>query len=134
MLFESLKDNIIHCRQQSAQAEAEITRCNEYLAGKEGVPEKEKEYQELAADIQSKERELDGCMDECKQFLREYKILFSLYPRFKQTLELINSKERDGQLPPNIDPQFLEKMLVSHKCMICDREMGAEEEKNIERY
>ncbi len=130
---ESLKDNISHCRQQSAQAEAEITRCNEYLAGKEGVPEKEKEYQELAADIQSKERELDGCMDECKQFLREYKILFSLYPRFKQTLELINSKERDGQLPPNIDPQFLEKMLVSHKCMICDREMGAEEEKNIER-
>ena len=130
---ESLKDNISHCRQQSAQAEAEITRCNEYLAGKEGVPEKEKEYQELAADIQSKERELDGCMDECKQFLREYKILFSLYPRFRQTLELINSKERDGQLPPNIDPQFLEKMLVSHKCMICDREMGDEEEKNIER-
>ena len=129
----SLKDNISHCRQQSAQAEAEITRCNEYLAGKEGVPEKEKEYQELAAEIQSKEKELDGCMDECKKFLREYKILFSLYPRFRQTLELINSKERDGQLPPNIDPQFLKKMLVSHKCMICDREMGAEEEKNIER-
>ena len=129
----SLKDNISHCRQQSAQAEAEITRCNEYLAGKEGVPEKEKEYQELAAEIQSKEKELDGCMDECKKFLREYKILFSLYPRFRQTLELINSKERDGQMPPNIDPQFLKKMLVSHKCMICDREMGAEEEKNIER-
>lgn len=130
---ESLKSNIGHCRQQSAEAETEITRCNEYLAGKEGIPEKEKEYQELAAEIQSKEKELDGYMDECKQFLREYKILFSLYPRFKHTLELINSKERDGQLPPDIEPQFLEKMLASHVCMICGREMGAEEEKNIER-
>lgn len=130
---ESLKNNIGHCRQQSAEAETEITRCNEYLAGKEGIPEKEKEYQELAAEIQSKEKELDGYMDECKQFLREYKILFSLYPRFKHTLELINSKERDGQLPPDIEPQFLEKMLASHVCMICGREMGAEEEKNIER-
>lgn len=129
----NLRDNISNCKKQSALAESEITICNEYLSGKDGVPEKEKEYQELDIQIHDKEEELIDHMTDFKQFLREYKILFSLYPRLKTTLEIINSKENQGQLPPNIDKWFLERMLKYHKCLICDRDMDIEEEKKVEQ-
>lgn len=129
----NLKESILNCKEQSALAENEITTCNEYLSGKDGVPEKEKEYQELNIQIRNKEEELINHMNEFKRFLREYKILFSLYPRLKTTLETINSKENQGQLPPNIDKQFLERMLKYHKCLICDRDMDAEEEEKVEQ-
>lgn len=129
----NLKNSILNCKTQSALATSEITTCNEYLSGKDGVPEKEKEYQELSIQIQDKEKELVSHMADFKQFLREYKILFSLYPRLKSTLDMINNKENQGQLPPNIDKQFLERMLKYHKCLICDRDMDVEEEEKVEQ-
>lgn len=128
----SLEERINNCKKQIGIAETEITICNEFLAGKEGVPEKEKEFQELAKEITKKEEELSKYSADFKQFLREFKILFSLYPKLKETLELINRKENQGELPPNIDKQFLERMLKYHKCFICDRPMENEEESKVE--
>lgn len=128
----TIVDSISNCKKQIGIAESEITICNEFLVGKEGVPEKEKEYQNLAKEIEEKKLELEKCSTKFKQFLREYKILFSLYPKLKKTLELINRKESQGELPPNIDKQFLERMLKDHKCFICDRPMEDEEESKVE--
>lgn len=128
---EELKNRIAECNQQIAKAEGEIITCNEFLAGKDGVPEKEKEYQKLSILIENKEVELKTHSDEFKQFLREYKVLFALYPKLKYTLDLVNSKEEQGQLPPNIDKQFLEKMLKYHKCYICGRDLSDDEEKEV---
>lgn len=128
----TIVDSISNCKKQIGIAESEITICNEFLVGKEGVPEKEKEYQNLVKEIEEKKLELEKCSTKFKQFLREYKILFSLYPKLKKTLELINRKESQGELPPNIDKQFLERMLKDHKCFICDRPMEDEEESKVE--
>lgn len=127
-----LSENISNCKKQIVLAESEITTCNEFLAGKEGVPEKEAEFQQLDEQIRVKEKELENHLNNFKQFLREYKILFSLYPKLKKTLELVNSKEDKGELPPNIDKQFLERMLKYHKCFICDRPMEKDEEEKVE--
>lgn len=132
-IVNDLETNIMNCKEQSSLAESEITLCNEYLAGKDGIPDKEKEYQELSIQLQEKEEELKDYIVEFKQFLREYKILFSLYPKLRITLDIINDKESKGQLPPNIDKQFLERMLKYHKCYICDRDMDEEEEKKVEQ-
>lgn len=128
---DELKNRIAGCNQQIALADSEITICNEFLAGKDGVPEKEKEYQDLSTLIETKEAELKVHNDKFKQFLREYKVLFALYPKLKTTLDLVNNKEEQGQLPPNIDKQFLEKMLKYHKCYICGRDLSEDEEKEV---
>lgn len=126
-----LNNRIAECKKQIRLAELEITICNEYLAGKDGVPDKEKEYQYVAAQIESKEAELEGQIIKFSKFIREYKILFSMYPKLKKTLDLINEKEEKGQLPANIDPQFLKRMLQYHKCLICDRDMDETEESAV---
>lgn len=132
-LVNNLRTSIKNCKEQSSLAESEITICNEYLSGKDGIPDKEKEYQDLSIQLQEKEHEWEAYIVEFEQFLREYKILFSLYPKLKKTLDIINNKENQGQLPPNIDKQFLERMLKYHKCYICDRDMEEEEEKKVEQ-
>lgn len=126
-----LNASIAECKKQCALADSEITICNEYLAGKEGVPEKEQEYQELAGQIQEKEQEWERHLTEFKEFLREYTILFSLYPKMKAALDMINNKESQGELPPNIDRHFLEKMLKAHTCYVCGRDMDGAEEENV---
>lgn len=126
-----LNKRITECKKQINIAESEITICNEYLAGKDGVPDKEREYQEVSAQIESKECELANHITRFNHFIREYKVLFAMYPRIKKSLGIVNEKEGKGQLPPNIDRQFLERMLKYHKCLICDRDMDETEEKAV---
>ncbi len=128
-----LEASIAECKKQYAMADSELTACNEYLAGKEGVPEKEQEYQDLARQLQEKEQEWEQHLAEFKEFLREYTILFSLYPKMKAMLDMINGKERQGELPPNIDKHFLEKMLKAHTCYICGRDMDSGEEEKVKK-
>ena len=127
----NMSNRIAECKKQIRIAESEITICNEYLAGKDGVPDKEKEYQEIDNQIEVKEVELEKQNMEFSKFIREYKILFALYPKMKKTLDLINDKEEKGQLPINIDPQFLKRMLEYHKCFICGRDMDETEENAV---
>mgnify|MGYP004575069431 CR=1 FL=1 len=129
----NLKAQIAECKKQISLADSEITICNEYLAGKDGVPDKEKEYQEIAAQIEAKELEFANHITVFNYFIREYKVLFAMYPRLKKTLDLVNEKEEHGQLPPNIDRQFLERMLKYHKCLICDRIMDVKEEESVRK-
>lgn len=129
--ISDLRTRIAECKKQISIAESEITICNEYLAGKDGVPDKEKEYQDISSQIEAREALLADHNIAFNRFIREYKVLFALYPRLKKTLDLVNEKEGKGQLPPNIDRQFLEKMLKYHKCLICGRDMDEGEEKSV---
>ena len=122
---------IAECKKQISIADSEITICNEYLAGKDGVPDKEKEYQEVSEQIEAKEAELANHYIAFNHFIREFKVLFALYPRLKKALDIVNEKEGQGQLPPNIDRQFLERMLKYHKCLICGRDMDEAEEEAV---
>ncbi|MDD6441952.1 MAG: AAA family ATPase [bacterium] len=131
MSVNDLKMRIAECKKQISLADSEITICNEYLAGKDGVPDKEKEYQEVSYQIEAKEVEFANHMISFNYFIREYKVLFAMYPKLKKTLNLVNEKEGQGQLPPNIDRQFLERMLKYHKCLICDRDMDDTEEEAV---
>ena len=127
----NLNNRIDECKKQINLAESEIIICNEYLAGKDGVPDKENEYQYISSQIESKEVELEDQITRFSKFVREYKILFSMYPKLKKTLDLINENEEKGQLPANIDPQFLKRMLEYHKCLICNRNMDEIEENAV---
>ena len=130
-IVTNLNNRIDECKKQINLAESEIIICNEYLAGKDGVPDKENEYQYISSQIESKEVELEDQITRFSKFVREYKILFSMYPKLKKTLDLINEKEEKGQLPANIDPQFLKRMLEYHKCLICNRNMDEIEENAV---
>ena len=130
-IVTNLNNRIDECKKQINLAESEIIICNEYLAGKDGVPDKENEYQYISSQIESKEVELEDQITRFSKFVCEYKILFSMYPKLKKTLDLINEKEEKGQLPANIDPQFLKRMLEYHKCLICNRNMDEIEENAV---
>lgn len=109
-----------------------INECSDFLKGKEGVPEKEKEFCELQEMIKEKEKELEQLKIRIHKFIVRYKTLFSFYPSIKETYEIICKKEEEGAFPPAIDKNFLKRMISYHKCLVCDRELGGDEEEHIQ--
>ena len=57
--------------------------------------------------------------------------MFGYYNVNKKTLEIIQEKEKDGLLPPNIDKNLLKSMLLEHKCLICESDLDKDKEEHI---
>lgn len=128
------KKIIAELKTQILLSENIIKECSDFLVGKEGIPEKEKEFQELQEEINEKNEELKSINNDIQKFIVRYKTLFGFYPAIKETYELIIEKEEEGAFPPNIDKNFLKRMLVYHKCLVCDRELcGGHDEENINK-
>ncbi len=75
------------------------------------------------------EDELKALEDEQKSvkadkqsFIRKYMTLLNFYPRVLHTLQLINKKQKDGKLPPNIDKEQIKEILDKHvsHCPVCN--------------
>lgn len=131
-LLKNKNDEKEELEKQISLSKYIVKENREFLRSSEGLPEKEKELESLKAQIKQNEYDLDSIDKELKHFIITYKIIFEFYDSIKCTLEIIESKEEEGALPPIIDKIFLKKMLENHKCLVCNRSLNAEEEKEIE--
>lgn len=129
--IENIGLNITEIYKQINNSDRIIKTNSEYLRGQEDVSQLEEKNAKLKII-------LEGLLESKKQitkdlniFLRKYKILLTLYPSAKKALEIINDKEKKGLLPPDIDKGLLENMLRVHKCLVCENELGLEEETKI---
>lgn len=128
---EKLSEYIQKLDEQITISKNEIKECSEYLKSSEGVPEKEKELESIRQEIDKKDNEIKEVNDKIKNFIKKYTILFGYYNVNKKTLEIIQEKEKDGLLPPNIDKNLLKSMLLEHKCLICESDLDKDKEEHI---
>ena len=129
---EILNQNIQELDDQIAISRKIVKECSDYLKSGEGVPEKERELDDLIKEINIKECEIQDINDRIKDFVKKYTVLFGYYNLNKKTLEIIQEKENEGVLPPNVDKNLLKNMLLKHRCLICDSELDDDKEKHIE--
>ncbi|AZV56429.1 hypothetical protein [Clostridium sp. AWRP] len=128
---ENMEDTIKELKKQIIVSESVIKECNDFLKGKDGVPEKEKEFEDLQEDLANKIAEKEEVDAEIRKFIIRYKTLFSFYPAIKDVYDKICKKEIEGAFPPSIDKDYLKRMLKEHKCFVCDRDLGQHDEKSV---
>lgn len=128
-----LDSDINELKRQILLSESIVAECSEFLKGKEGIPDKEKEFNELQQEITSLNEDKEQLNVEIHKFVRRYKTLFSFYPSIKESYEIISVKEEEGAFPPSIDKDYLKRMLTYHKCLVCERDLCGHEEDRVRK-
>lgn len=105
----------------------------EHLRGQDNLPELETEFQEHKSNLEKLEDDKDALSKELKAFIRDYKIILSFYPHALNALLVIEEKESNNSLPPNIDKNLFKKMLDHHKCVLCEKDLSEDDEKKIQK-
>jgi len=126
-----IENNILELEDQINKSKNIIKTNTEYLIGQENLPELEEKYQKLYVELKNLKEEKNEISKDLLDFIKKYTIYLNFFPIAKSILNLINEKEEKKLLPPNIDKNYLLKMLNIHKCLICNRDLGLEEEKFI---
>lgn len=132
--IKDISDSISKLEEEIAVSEGVIKTNTERLSGQENLPELEDRYQKLKRQKASLEEQHLACQNELFEFVRKMKVALSLYGSAKKTLGIIEEKESQNALPPNIDKQFLRKALEdeSGRCILCDRDLDQHGRSHIE--
>lgn len=130
---DSLKDEIERLEKDNHDIEVNLSvisqrldDLNSQLAGYKPVRDLQLRREELDKRLKKLEKEKDDIFTRKKEFIRTYYTLFHLYPRLKSTLNMIDYKEKHGELPPRIDKRQVEELLENHdaNCPMCDGELN----------
>ncbi|KUO76552.1 MAG: hypothetical protein APF77_05330 [Clostridia bacterium BRH_c25] len=124
--ISEIKNNIQELERQISISEAVIKTNTERLSGQENLPDLEAKYQRLQSQTADLEKRKVECLQVLFSFIREMKIDLSLYKSAKVTLDIINEKESQNALPPNIDRKLLRQILDNGDglCLICDQPLS----------
>lgn len=133
-LEQRLKDTenkLIQINEQIKESERIIKENTEHLQGQENLPELEKKYQILQKQQEVLMQEKSGMAKKLFDFVRDRKVYLTFYPAAKETLDIIDEKRENNSLPPDIDKDLLQKILITHKCSICGHGLSEDETQNI---
>lgn len=130
---KAAKDDIEKIEDQIAFSRTRVQEITETLRGKENLMELEKKYEELNSKRQELKEKLRKCNVLLVQFVREAKVALTYYTAAKYTVDLIDKKRAEHALPPDIDKNLLKRMLIEHRCAVCEHDLTKEEEEHVER-
>jgi DNA sulfur modification protein DndD len=120
--IELSEQTIRTCIEQIEECENKISELNNVIHGCDNVREKAAELQRSEQRLNELDKELNDKDKELMKFAREYFTLFSLYPSVKRFHDYIEMQRKNGNLPPMIDKEILEKILANKKCVVCGQE------------
>lgn len=132
--ISEIKINIQELERQISISEAVIKTNTERLSGQENLPELEAKYQKLQSQKDALEKQKIECVQVIFSFIREMKIVLSFYKSARVTLDIIDEKESQNALPPNIDRKLLRQILDNGDglCLICDQPLSYHARDHIE--
>lgn len=130
--LNEINQRIEECKRQIAKAKEKITENKEKLTGipdieklQEDIKKLKKRINELEENRERKHREKEG-------LLFDFGKILMLYPAIKKSLEAINKKRKNKEIPPTIDRDLIKDILgADNKRCICGRTVDNEAEKNL---
>ena len=98
------------------------TEADEILKGYAPIRSNTAQRNKLEKELTNLKAEYSRFKDQKKNFIRESLVLLNLYPRIKNTLDMILEKQRNNVLPPSIDKNQVSLLLSTHAktCPMCD--------------
>lgn len=123
--IKSLETDLKILKEQIVESKRIIKENSEKLSGQENVPELEQKYQNLQVKKEKLEENVKKKYISLYGFIKKAKIALSMYESASATLKIIEEKESENALPPNIDKKLLQNILVQHKekCIICGQDL-----------
>jgi len=128
-VLESFKNDIEQKEKQSVIAQKEIEKLSEKLRGIPNIEDLEIERQNLLTGRKEKIKRLKEKKDTKNKLLIERGQAVLLYPVLKSTLDIIDVKLENEELPPPVNRSLIEKIFRNKHCEICGRDL---EEKSLE--
>lgn len=109
-------------KQIKDKAEARLEQIDEVLRGYEPVKKLQIERDTLESDLKRYDADKKVLANDRAEFIRKYYILLKLYPRIKESLDIIRKKEEAGDLPPMLDRNQIKLVLenLDQPCPLCD--------------
>lgn len=109
-------------KQSKDKAEAKLEQIDEILRGYEPVKKLQIERNTLESDLKKYDNDKKILANDRAEFIRKYYILLKLYPRIKESLNIIKRKEEAGDLPPMLDRNQIKLVLenLDQPCPLCD--------------
>ena len=112
-------DTVNELYNQKKQCETKIQELNDIIKGHENYKEKAIRLEELEKELDRCREQIDQKNTELMRFVREYYVLFALYPSMKKYYDYIQKQEKAGNLPPKVDKKLVESILETKECPIC---------------
>lgn len=117
--FQDVKDQI-------KKAEQVLENISIEIKGAENLKELERRRLDALNQRDNLQKDLLDINDELDHFIVKYTTLINMYPAFVKTLELIQQKDKDRQLPPDINIEVLKRSVDSNTCEMCGNDLDKE--------
>ena len=129
---ESLKEEIIRINDQIEKSEIEIKGINNKLIDLPDATELEQKRKRFLDNKKELEEILIGKKEEKITFLLKTAKIIFLSPTITKSLQIINKKKRNKEIPPTIDKSLLEKILFDCNCDVCGRPLDEKAKNSVE--
>ncbi len=128
------RDTLSDSRAEVIELTRKREELDEILRGYDPIKKLQQERQDLEATLKKIEEEEELFRSDRSTFIRQYYVLLTLYPRIKHTLDMIGSKEADGDLPPAIDKDQVRRLLahLDEPCPLCNGVIGETGREHLE--
>ena len=128
------KETLADSRADAAKYSKRRDELDELLRGYDPIKKLQNERNALESALTAIEAEESALQTERATFIRQYTVLLTLYPRIKHTLDMISSKEADGDLPPAIDKDQVRRLLahLDQPCPLCNGTIGETGREHLE--
>lgn len=124
ILINEKEDLIKELEKSILYSDEKIQEYNDKINGYEYLNELDTRRDNLKNKLKDLNQKAIDLNEKAFTFAREMKIAFSFYQACKLTLNIIKEKEKNNELPPNIDKDLLIKALKNNKCSICQKELN----------
>ena len=118
-------------RDQISKSQQIIAECNEYLRGMPEVENLEAKRESLIQKSKIIKNKLFYKRNEYYSFIKDSVIKINTFPGITFSSDLIDELHENGKLPPNVDKNFLEQMVLEDKCEICGNKLTLESKRTI---
>ncbi len=125
------EEQIVECNKQIAIAKEKINEYDKELIGLPDTEALEKDRQNLKEKKKEKKKLRDEKVREKQDFLFEYAKIIRFYSAINKSIQIIQEKRRNKEIPPNIDKDLVEEILKNKFCTICGRDLDVESEKQV---
>jgi len=129
--LKTVEEQISTYKGQITIAKSEIKKIEENLKGVPDIEKLEVERVVLGKKKKAKKYHLDEKTKERRELLFEYATIIMSWSAMKKTLEIVEEKRKNKEIPPTFDICLLENIKQKEHCIICGRDLDKNAKKHV---
>jgi len=131
--LNEINQRIEECKRQIEKAKKEGEDKEEKLRGIPDIEKLQAEREKVKKKVKEIEEARERKHGEKEGLLFEFGKILMLYPAINKSLETIEEKRKNKEIPPTIDKDLIKRILEGDKRCICGKTVDDEAEKNLKQ-